>query len=57
MSSYVSEELRSRFETLSIDLKNRILERNVSLNTVQDLIQALEDYVSDREERGEEHVS
>ena len=36
--SYVSPALQSRFESLSIDLKNEILSRNVTLNSLQDLI-------------------
>ncbi len=42
MASYVAPELREKFETLSIDLKNNILERNVQLNTIYDLIAVLE---------------
>lgn len=42
MASYVAPELREKFESLSIDLKNNILERNVQLNTIHDLIAVLE---------------
>lgn len=42
MASYVAPELREKFETLSIDLKNNILERNVQLNDIHDLIKVLE---------------
>ncbi len=42
MASYVSPELREKFETLSIDLKNNILRRNVRLNSIYDLINVLE---------------
>lgn len=42
MTSYVAPELREKFETLSIELKNNILERNVQLNTIFDLIDILE---------------
>lgn len=42
MASYVAPELREKFETLSVDLKNNILERNVQLHTLQDLIAVLE---------------
>lgn len=42
MASYVAPELRNKFETLSIDLKNTILERDVRLNTIYDLIHILE---------------
>lgn len=47
MASYVSPTLRSKFETLSIDLKNTILERNVQLNTIYDLIHVLEEIVEE----------
>ena len=39
--SYVNPELRNRFESLPISLKNEILERNVTLNNLQDLIAVL----------------
>lgn len=42
MASYVAPALQEKFETLSIDLKNDILRRNVQLNTLQDLINVLE---------------
>lgn len=45
--SYVAPEIREKFETLSIDLKNAILERNVRLNNIHDLIRVLEDIVSE----------
>ena len=41
MASYVSPKIRDKFESLSIDLKNEILERNVQLYTLQDLIRVL----------------
>ena len=47
MASYVSPALRTKFETLSIDLKNKILERNASLNTIYDLIHVLEQIVEE----------
>ena len=50
MASYVSPELREKFETLSIDLKNNILKRNVSLNYVYDLINILEVISKEKEE-------
>ena len=43
MASYVAPRLREQFETLSIDLKNNILERNVRLDNLNDLIEILED--------------
>lgn len=50
MASYVSPEIRDKFETLSVDLKNMILERNVQLNTMYDLIAVLEKIVAEAEE-------
>ena len=47
MASYVSPAVRDKFESLSIDLKNCILERNVRLETVFDLIRVLEEIVSE----------
>ena len=49
MASYVSPEIRDRFDTLSVDLKNLILERNVCLNNMYDLIHVLEDIVAEGE--------
>ena len=42
MASYVAPELREKCETLSIDLKNNILERDVQLHNIHDLINILE---------------
>ena len=47
--SYVSPELRPKFETLSIELEDMILERNVELNTIHDLIRVLEEIVAESE--------
>lgn len=47
MASYIAPELREKFETLSIDLKNNILERNVRLTNIHDLIHVLEDIVAE----------
>lgn len=49
MASYIAPELREKFETLSDDLKNIILERNVPLNNIHDLIAVLEDIVAEGE--------
>ncbi len=43
MASYVSPGLRDKFESLPIELKNCILERNVHLESIHDLIHVLED--------------
>lgn len=50
MASYVSPEIREKFETLSINLKNAILDRNVRLNNIHDLIAVLEDIVKESEQ-------
>ena len=47
MASYVSPAVRDKFESLSIDLKNCILERNIRLETVFDLIRVLEEIVAE----------
>ncbi|MBS6956160.1 MAG: molecular chaperone GroEL [Clostridium sp.] len=47
MASYVSPKIRDKFESLSIDLKNDILARDVQLNTLQDLIRVLEQIVEE----------
>lgn len=49
MASYVAPEVRDKFETLSINLKNAILERDVRLNSIHDLIAVLEDIVKEAE--------
>ena len=49
MASYVSPEVRDKFETLSIDLKNIILDRNVRIDTIYDLIAVLEEIVAEAE--------
>lgn len=49
MASYVSPMIKDKFETLSMDLKNLILERNVQLNNMQDLIRVLEQIVEEGE--------
>ncbi|BCN32054.1 hypothetical protein [Anaeromicropila herbilytica] len=47
--SYVSPDLRDKFESLSIDLKNSILERDVSLTSLEDLIHVLEDVIEEKD--------
>ena len=51
MASYISPAIRDKFETLSVDLKNCILERNVHLESLPDLIKVLEDIVAESEGR------
>ena len=48
--SYVAPEIKDKFETLSIDLKNAILERDVQLYSIHDLINVLEDIVKEADE-------
>lgn len=47
--SYVSPAIKGRFESLPIEVKNAILEQNVSINTMNDLIHALEYIVENKE--------
>ncbi|MCI8496114.1 MAG: hypothetical protein HFI74_10630 [Lachnospiraceae bacterium] len=49
MASYVGPAVRDKFESLSTELKDCILEYNVRLNTIQDLINVLEKIVADGE--------
>lgn len=46
--SFVHPRLRPQFESLSIDLKNEILRRNVKLYTPDDLLECLNTIVSSR---------
>lgn len=43
--SYIAPAVQAKFESLSIDLKNEILERNVQIHTIHDLIHVLEEIV------------
>lgn len=47
--SYVSPKIRSQFESLSVELKNEILSRNVHMENLHDLIAVLETIVSESE--------
>ncbi len=47
--SYVAPAIREKFETLSVDLKNTILDRDVKLYTIHDLINVLDDIVKEAE--------
>ena len=49
MASYVAPGIRDKFETLSSELKDCILARNVRLQTLQDLIQVLQEIVKEGE--------
>lgn len=41
--SFVDLSIKQQFESLSIDLKNAILQRNVKLHSMKDLMKVLED--------------
>ncbi len=45
--SFISPEIKSRFEDLPIELKNEILDRNVQINNLNDLIACLEQIVAE----------
>ncbi len=47
--SYVAPAIKDKFETLSVDLKNLILDRNVELYTIHDLINVLDNIVKEAE--------
>lgn len=47
--SYIAPEIRGKFESLSVNLKNTILERNVRIQNIHDLIKVLEDIVAEDE--------
>lgn len=47
--TYISPNVQEKFETLSIDLKNAILERNEKIEDIHDLIRVLEDIVKEGE--------
>jgi hypothetical protein len=49
MATYVSPELRDKFNSLPTNLKNVILEKNVQLRNIYDLIHVLEDIVAEGE--------
>ncbi len=48
--SYVAPAIREKFETLPIELKNSILERDVRLNNIYDLMHVLEEIVAEGDE-------
>lgn len=47
--SYVAPAIRDKFETLSVNLRKAILERDVKLYSIHDLIHVLEDIVAEAE--------
>ncbi len=47
--STIGPKIQEQFESLPIDLKNEILSRNVTLNTLPELISVLEKIVEEGE--------
>jgi len=47
--SYVAPAIKDKFETLSIELKTNILNRNVEINNIHDLIDVLDNIVKESE--------
>ncbi len=54
--SYVSEKIRYEFESVPIELKSHILEKNVELHSRADLINALYDVVSELDTPGSHNI-
>jgi hypothetical protein len=54
--SYVALQVKDKFETLSIELKNAILERDVEINTIHDLIKVLDDIVKEADSENTENI-
>jgi len=50
MASYIAPQVKDKFDSLSSGLRNMVLERNVQINTIHDLINALEQIVAEAEE-------
>lgn len=49
--SYVSPNIKDKFESMPIDLKNAILERDVRLENMNDLMAVLEQIIAEGEGR------
>lgn len=49
--SYVSPAIQAQFESMPVDLKNVILNRNVRLETMKDLMAVLEQIVAEGEDQ------
>lgn len=47
--SYIAPQVKEKFDTLSVDLRNIIMERDVQINTIHDLIRVLGDIVNEGE--------
>lgn len=50
MASYIAPQVKDKFDSLSLGLRNMVLERNVRINTIHDLINTLEQIVAEAEE-------
>jgi hypothetical protein len=48
--SHVAPAIRDKFESLPVELKNSILERDVQLNNIHDLMHVLEEIVAEGEQ-------
>jgi hypothetical protein len=48
--SYIAPQVKPKFDTLSVGLRNIILEKDVQINTIHDLIRVLEEIVKEGEE-------
>ncbi|MGO5052636.1 hypothetical protein ACTQ6A_08985 [Lachnospiraceae bacterium LCP25S3_G4] len=47
--TYISPSVQNKFNSLSSNLQNIIMERNVQINSIHDLIRVLEDIVQEAE--------
>lgn len=54
--SYVSEKIRYEFESVPIELKSHILEKNVELHDLGDLISALKHVISEGDALGNSNI-
>ncbi len=54
--SYVAPEVKEKFESLSVELKDAILERNVELHSIHDLINVLDAIVKEAEQEEEREL-
>jgi len=50
MASYIAPQVKEKFNSLSTGLRDMILERNVQIHTIHDLINTLEQIVTEAEE-------
>lgn len=49
--AYINPKIQNQFDTLSPDLKNAIMARDATVNTLSDLIRVLEDIVAEEKPR------